>query len=183
MGWDSARRQCAFAMTRFRADGALLGAGLNSGFAKRFAYLRAAPSRIGVRASSSGGAALLRLPPRSSIEVLSERHRPRSLTPKGFVRQRAVQRSVVRMALGLQSALSVRPPESVSISAPASPLSHNPRTDGDRNGPNRNFAHEFRVQMVGADLRLAIDEAALTATAAWERVPVAARGTSGTPTM
>jgi hypothetical protein len=41
--------------------------------------------------------------------------------------------------------------------------------------------HEFRLQMVGADLRLAIDEAALTATAAWERVPVADRGSSGDP--
>jgi len=41
--------------------------------------------------------------------------------------------------------------------------------------------HEFRLAMAGADLRLAIDEAALTATATWERVPVADRGTSGDP--
>jgi hypothetical protein len=41
--------------------------------------------------------------------------------------------------------------------------------------------HEFRLQMVGADLRLAIDEAALTAIATWERVPVADRGRAGDP--
>ena len=41
--------------------------------------------------------------------------------------------------------------------------------------------HEFRLQMAGANLNLVIDEGAVTATAVWERVPVADRGTSGDP--
>jgi hypothetical protein len=41
--------------------------------------------------------------------------------------------------------------------------------------------HEFRLQMTGAGLQLVIDEVTLTATAAWERVPVADRGRSGDP--
>jgi hypothetical protein len=41
--------------------------------------------------------------------------------------------------------------------------------------------HEFRLEMAGAELRLAIDEARLVATASWARVPVADRGLSGDP--
>jgi hypothetical protein len=41
--------------------------------------------------------------------------------------------------------------------------------------------HEFRLQMTGTELRLVINEVAATATATWERVPVADRGRSGDP--
>ena len=41
--------------------------------------------------------------------------------------------------------------------------------------------HEFRLAMDAGRLRLVIDEAAATATAVWERVPVADRGPAGDP--
>jgi hypothetical protein len=41
--------------------------------------------------------------------------------------------------------------------------------------------HEFRLQMNGSTLQLQIDPATSVGTCVWERVPVAARGTSGDP--